>query len=197
MPSRFSPLTHRTLRTACLSLLFALILSNCATAAAPSLSEVKKFDAYRLYYAGAEAAGLPLDQIIGDPNRDGPRSSCCNFIYGTCTAGPSAEGSCAPPLEIQVFSTCRRWFSALSRNRRLYEFRGAKATGGGSGIEGGSPLEIFTDRTTVVIWAENRKTLTTAARQLRDVRAAKPQSHLPPPIPGSLWGKLPCQQKPG
>jgi hypothetical protein len=134
---------------------------------------------------------------VGDPSQDNQRSSCCNFIYGTCELEGEDHPSCAPPIEIQVFSTCRRWFSALSGKRHLYDFRGAKATGGKGGPEGGSPIEVFTGRTTVVIWADNRNILKAAARNLRDVRASKPQLHLPPPVPGSLWGKLACQRKPG
>ena len=107
---------HRILGIACVSLLSGLILGSCAADAAPSLNEVKKFDAYRLYYAGAEVAGLPLEEILGDPSQDNQRSSCCNFIYGTCELEGEDHPSCAPPIEIQVFSTCRRWFSAISGN---------------------------------------------------------------------------------
>jgi hypothetical protein len=187
---------HRILGIACVSLLAGLILGSCAADAAPSLNEVKKFDAYRLYYASAEVAGLQLEEILGDPSQNNQRSAF-NFIYGTCELEGEDHPSCAPPIEIQVFSTCRRWFSAISGKRRIYAFRGAKATGGKGGVEGGSPIEVFTGRTTVVIWAEDRNILKAAAHQLRDVRAAGPQLHLPPPVPGSLSGKLPCQRKPG
>jgi hypothetical protein len=143
----------------------------------------------------AEVAGLQLEEILGDPSHNN-RQSAFNFIYGTCELEGEDHPSCAPPIEIQVFSTCRRWFSAISGKRHLYAFRARRRRGKG-GLEGGSPIEVFTGRTTVVIWAEDRNILKTAARQLRDIRAAGSQLHLPPPISGSLWGKLPCQQKPG
>lgn len=187
---------HRILGIACMSLLSGLILGSCAADAAPSLNEVKKFDAYRLYYAGAEVAGLQLEEILGDASQDNQKSAF-NFIYGTCELEGEDHPSCAPPIEIQVFSTCRRWFSAITGKRHLYAFRGAKATGGKGGIEGGGPIEVFTGRTTVVIWADNRNILKATARNLRDVRVSEPQLHLPPPVPGSLSGKLPCQRKPG
>lgn len=191
---------HRTLGIACMSLLCGLILGSCAAdAAGPSLNEVKKFDAYRLYYAGAEVAGFSLEEILGDPSENNQKSAF-NFIYGTCELEGEDHPSCSPPIEIQVSSTCHRWFSAITGKRHLYDFRGAKATGlkGTPGPRSPSegPIEIFTGRTTVVIWAEDRNILKTAAHQLRDVRAAGPQLHLPPPVPGSLSGKLPCQHKP-
>lgn len=54
-------------------------------------------------------------------------------------------------------------------------------------------VEIFTGRTTITIGGgSDPKMLRAALRQLRDVHQAKP-SRLPPPAPGSLSGKLPCQ----
>jgi hypothetical protein len=58
-------------------------------------------------------------------------------------------------------------------------------------------VEIFTGRTTVVIFATHENVARSTARQLRNVRQAQPPSLLPPPVPGSLRGKLPCQRKPG
>ncbi len=187
---------HRILAIACAIVTCGLILCGCGKEVdRPSLSEVKKFDTYPVYYAGPEVAGLPLEEIIGIPHL---ARSCCTFIYGDCEPPHTWDGGgCAPPVEIQVFSTCDRWASALHQRRFLYDFRGAKAAGGRGGPEGGSPIEVFTGRTTVVVGAESPGLLKTAARQLRSVRATQPQSSLPPPVRGSLWGKLPCQRKPG
>lgn len=191
----------RTFLVVSLSLICGLLISGCGEDG-PTLSEVKEFDAYPLYYAGDEIAGNELDRISGaDDWQDIPdqRSVGFTFFYGTCDStadGPFDDSGCAPPAQIQVSSTCRRWASTFHRRRDLYDFRGAKATGGKGGLEGGSPIEIFTGRTTVVIWSRDRNLLETAARELRHIRAARPQS-LPPPVPGSLWGKLPCQRKPG
>jgi hypothetical protein len=186
----------RSVCVACASLLCGVLLGGCGSDDGPSLSEVKKFDAYPVYYAGAEVAGQPLEEILGDLRQKGQQASCCTFIYGHCDPPPTGEGGCPPPVEIQVSSTCRRWASALHRRRFLYDFRGAKAAGHAqSGIE--DPIEIFTGRTTVVVFSEDQSLAMTAARRLHDVRAARPQPRLPPPVRGSLWGKLPCQVKPG
>jgi hypothetical protein len=209
---------HRTFRVAGLSLLCGFILSGCdaddrGADDPPSLNEVKKFDAYRVYYAGEEVAGLPLEAVTGQVQRGYKRSTVWNFGYGDCDppSGFFAEGGCSLPLQIQNWSTCYRWAGMFTRSQNAYglfdprrakaarnrprpfDFRGAKAARGA----GGSALEIFTGRTTVVIWAHRRKVAKSAARQLLNVRQAQPSAPLPPPAPGSLQGKLPCQGKPG
>lgn len=157
----------------------------------PSFSEVKKFDSYPVYYSGSKVAGLPLTGI--SEGRAG-RWVYWNLSYGDCDppSGFFAEGGCSLPLSVQNWSTCYRWASQLHQNLDLSDFRGAKAIGGA----GGSQQEILTGRTTVVIFAHEQSVANSAARQLRAVGQPRP-APLPPPVPGSLRGKLPCQGKPG
>lgn len=154
----------------------------------PALSEVENFDAYPLYYAGDEIAGNELDDITG---ADG-RQRNVSFFYGTCDPaadGPLGEGGCAPPAEIQVSSICDRHPALYGGGAELFDLRGAKASMSGGG------LEIFTGRTTVVIFGE-RELMRPAIRQLRPVGQDTPASRLPPPVPGALRGGLPCQHSP-
>jgi hypothetical protein len=184
-------------RVACIGFLCGFLLGGCgAEEDAPSLSEVKQFDAHRIYYAGEEVAGLPLEDVEGEERQRAERLRGWNFYYGDCDppSGLFAEGGCEPPLQIHNYPTCRRWASLLSDRSEIVDFRGAKAAGSGDGIE--SPVEIFTGSTTVLIFAGDRNVAEAAARQLRDVRQARP-SRLPPPVVGSLSGDLPCQRKPG
>ena len=191
---------HPAARLAGLSFLCGFLLIGCGAddygADPPNLSEVKKFDAHHVYYAGEEVAGLPLEEIEGEEWQKVERDIGWNFYYGECDppSGLFAEGGCEPPLQIHNYSTCRRWASLLSDKSAMFDFRGATAAGGGDGIE--DPVEVFTGRTTVVIFAGDRSVAKSAARQLRNVRQERP-SRLPPPVPGSLEGKLPCQDKPG
>jgi hypothetical protein len=205
---------HPIVRVACLSLLCGLVLCGCggrkvAPNDSTSLSEVSKFDPYLVYYAGRKVDGLPF---TGISEAKAGQWIYWNFSYGDCNlpSGFFAEGGCSPPLSIQNWSTCYRWANMFARSRNprglfdprkvkaaparhLFDFRGAKATRG----EGGSELEIFTGRTTVVIFAHKRDLAKSVAQQLRGVRQAQTPSLLPPPAPGSLQGKLPCQSKPG
>lgn len=175
----------------CSSLLCGLVFCGYAAAETPSLSEVEAFDGFHVYYAGEEVAGLPLTSISEHPPvRDGDeRSSFWNFGYGDCT--PPPDGGCPVPIAVQSWSTCYRWFNMSHRKRKphLANLRGAKA----SGI-GGRELEIFTGRSTVVIFAYSNSLAMAAARQLRKVGQTETPALLPPPVPGSLGGKLPCQR---
>lgn len=148
-------------------------------------------------------AGLSLEAVVQGwatnrhARQQGRRRIYWSFIYGDCTPPPS-EGGCAPPLEVQVWSACVRSVSPVKvRKHRLYEFRGAKATGGGDGPYEVSPMEIFTGRTTIIVFGGDRSLIKTAARALREVHQTQAAPRLSPPARGSLQHKLPCQRKPG
>jgi len=193
----------RISRAASLSLLCGSILSGCVgdtstsrSRQKPNLREAQKFDAYPIYYAGDEVAGLPFE---GDGGGDWPASQAWRrwtFFYGDCEphprGGPFEGTSCSPPLEIQNWSACDRGAGGLHRKLHLFDFHGAKATGG----TGGSRLEIFTGRTTVVIFARGQNIARAAARRLRDVRPSHRSSRLPPPDPGALGGNCPAGSYP-
>lgn len=87
----------------------------------PDLSEVRKPDDYAIYYAGEEVAGHPLEEVMGKI-----------FIYGRCDPPPTGEygEGCPPPLQIHNYDACD-WPPTFSQGP-LYDFRGAKARGGGT-----------------------------------------------------------------
>lgn len=156
----------------------------------PSLSEIRKFRAYPVYYSGTSVAGNALLEIFGDPSQhEDKRDTAWVLIYGDCDA---EEGGCLPPLSIHSYSTCARW---AGPDARLIDVRGAKATKPFGEIR--PALEIFTGRTTVTIGAESQAVLDSAVQALREVHQKKPSRLLPPPVPGSLSGELPCQDGPG
>lgn len=183
----------------CLSGLYVIALAGCADDAprdaVPSLKEVKEFKGYPVYYAGEELLGRPITEEIGGQEQVKPREQVWFFIYGDCELPSEGEGGCAP-FQIHDYSTCTRWASQLEQapiglNRRapLRPFRGAKARYRRAEHD----IEIFTGRTTITIGGgPDPKMLKAALRHLREVHQAEP-SRLPPPAPGSLSGKLPCQ----
>lgn len=186
---------RRTFGVLAVVLASGLCLSACGEEeeeAPPTLTEIRAFRAYPVYYSGASVAGSSITEILGDPSQyKDKRGTSWFLVYGDCD--PGGEGGCLPPLQIHSYSTCTRWASLLNGSpvgirSRLFDFRGAKATR----MEG-SKLEIFTGRTTVTIGAENRRILNAAVRALREVHQKHPPSSLPPPMPGSLNGDLPCQ----
>ena len=155
--------------------------------ASSNLAEVRSFDAYRVYYAGDELSGFPLTEVIKwDSAGNRGRRASWSFFYGDC------QPPCAPPAEIQNYSTCRRWAGAYPGRPRLFSFRGAKA----AWVPSAGSFEVYTGRTTAVIFGDSRRLMLEAGRLLRTVRQRRPRP-LPPPAKGSLWGRLPCQDKPG
>lgn len=180
------------MRVVLLGLACAFLSCGYAAASAPDLSEVEAFDAYRVYYAGPEVNGIPLEGA-GKSREDeiprlGERSAIWDLSYGTCT--PPPDGGCSLPIDVQNWSTCHRWAAMYSYKLHFFKFRGARAawvpTAGG--------LEIYTGRTTVVIFGYTRRLIMAAARQLRAVGQTEPPSLLPPPAPGTMQGKLHCQR---
>ncbi|HUC08038.1 MAG TPA: hypothetical protein VMR96_08105 [Solirubrobacterales bacterium] len=176
--------------------LLAALPAGCAANDDLTLADAQAFDAYRLYYSGTEAAGLPLEAVVQGwatnrhARQQGQRAIYWTFVYGDCTPPPS-EGGCAPPLQVQVWSACVR---SIGSKRHLYEFRGAKATGVGGRVEV-SPMEISTGRSTIIVFGNDKPLIKAAARELREVHQTQAASRFPPPARGSLEGKLPCQLK--
>ena len=176
-----------------MALACAVLTCAHAAAAAPSFGEVEAFDAYRVYHAGPEVSGLLLEGISESGEREvprlGDRSARWDFGYGDCTPPPS-EGGCNLPLDVQNWSTCLRYPRMYSYRLHIFRFRGTRAawvpTAGG--------LEIYTGRTTVVIFGYTRSLIMAAARQLREVGRQEAPALLPPPARGSMRGKLHCQQ---
>jgi len=179
-----------------------MALGASAIARIPGFDAARAFHRYPVYWAGEEVAGLPLEDIENYSAYEENAPAGWDFSYGSCEPVGADHPSCAPPLEIQVDSTCKRWAAELvPKGAHFIDFRGAEAfwrgglpvAGGGEAEAEAGPLEIFTGRTTVVVFAAERKVAFTAARRLRTVRQARP-SRLPAPVAGSLQGKLPCQQ---
>jgi hypothetical protein len=156
----------------------------------PSLSEIRDFGAYPVYYSGTSVAGNALLEILGDPSQfEDKRDMAWILVYGDCDA---EEGGCLPPLSIHSYSTCARW---ADPDAKFIDIRGAKATKPFGEIR--PALEIFTGRTTVTIGADSQALLDSAVRALREIHQKKPSRLLPPPVPGSLNGELPCQDRSG
>jgi hypothetical protein len=154
------------------------------------LANARHFESYRVYYAGTEVAGQPLEPLGTGVGPDS-RATSWFFIYGHCDADdfPAGEGGCQPPLQIHNYSVCERRPDLADARRRL-EIRGVPVA---ESPEGG--LELTTGATTITIGATERTLALAAVRGLRAVREARP-GPLPAAIPGSLQGTLPCRHIP-
>jgi hypothetical protein len=192
--------------TACVTLAVIAAFAGSAFAGVAGFGAAKSFHKFPVYWAGSKVAGIPLESI-----NHGPRGF--TFFYGSCELRGTDHPSCAPPMQIQVDSTCDRWADELNRPQDLVPLRGAKAHWHpgipleGGGEDEGGPLEIFTGRETITIFVEPyelkhgyglndpEKVAFEAADALRTVHQSGPKP-MAPPVPGSLEGKLACQKPP-
>lgn len=170
----------------------ALMLGGCSSESGSDTSELgeaKSFDDYALYYVGESYDDLSLTFAGLGPGRGEGRWRARSFGYGDCEL-PEGEGGCPLPLEIQNWSICAR-FPAIypGPTAKTKSIRGAKTLRAGGG------LDIYTGRTAVVIFGQGID----KAQVVEDLRRVADDAELdslPPPVPGALEGKLPCQRAP-
>jgi hypothetical protein len=204
-------LPHVSVRTVssavCLAFVVMAALAANAFAGVAGFAAAKAFHRYPVYWAGAKVLGVPLEDIEGHAGFEKHAPSGWSFNYGTCELPETDEPSCALPVEIQVDSTCTRWADELNRPADLVPFRGAIANWRlGAPGPGEHGVEIFTGRVTIVVFVEPfslkqiyhlsdpEKVASQVMDRLRTVHQAGPRP-LPPPVPGSLAGGLPCQKR--
>jgi hypothetical protein len=169
-----------------------LALCGCGGVAAdegPSLTDAKRFRSFPVYYAGEEVAGEPLEEVLGPDAPEDTRANVWVFVYGTCDDFPEGEGGCYPPMQIHNYSVCVR-HPDFAYARRTFKIRGVKVAEDAEGR-----MEFSTGTTTITIGARERAVAIATIRSLRSVHQTRP-GRLPPPIPGSIEGKLPCQHVP-
>jgi hypothetical protein len=100
------------------------------------------------------------------------------FVYGDCEP-PAGEGGCAPPLEVQNWSICRRHPLEIDRlPRRILRMRGVPV------VDYGDDLEVLAGRTDIVLFADEPRTRRAVAALRPTVGPARlndvlPRVHLP------------------
>jgi hypothetical protein len=129
-----------------------------------SLDEAHSFDEFPLYYAGDEIDGLPLVAIV----RRSDTADYVSFVYGDCEP-PTADGGCTPPAEIQIWPATARDAGSYDASHpgtpalERTTVRGRSA----AFVDEGTRLEIYADRSTVVIFSRARERVLAVAATLR------------------------------
>lgn len=153
------------------------------------LEPAKRFDGFRLYYGGDSFEELPLTDVDRDKQFGNPRWV---FIYGDCEPEPDdPEPSCWLPLQVHNHTICDRFPARYPSDLKIFNFHGAKAA---RNPYAGS-FEVYTGRTTVVIFTDGTVNRKAVAEALRPVRAESVPERLRPPAKGSLRGELRCQRR--
>jgi hypothetical protein len=139
------------------------------------------------------------------------RENYVDYIYGECEPEPTpgeqlADGGCSPPLEIQSWPACERSLADYQAAPGIpYPHEQIETLKGGAvkaTFDGGGRIEIYTARSTVVIFGNDPELVDRAAAVLRLDRAQSnvgvpspsetAAAELPPPSLGSMSGELQC-----
>ena len=130
-----------------------------------SLQEARSFDEFPLYYAGEEVDGLPLAAVL----RRDESADYVSFVYGACT--PSPDSGCAPPAEVQVWPSGVRSAGSYDASPGAPVLEPSRIRGRPAAFVGdGMQLELYTEESTIVVFADTRERLLAVARGLRCLR---------------------------
>ena len=89
------------------------------------------------------------------------------FSYGTCVESGD-EGSCAPPMEIQVTSLCNRLPKDLGiRRLSPRRLRGALTSAAEAGADNGPDLSLYVEGATITIYGRSERVDLEAVAALR------------------------------
>ncbi len=130
-----------------------------------SLHEARSFDEFPLYYAGEEVDSLPLAAVL----RRDESADYVSFVYGACT--PSPDSGCAPPAEVQVWPAAVRSAGSYDASPGAPGLEPTRIRGRPAAFVGdGTQLELYTEESTIVVFADTRERLLAVAKGLRCLR---------------------------
>lgn len=165
---------------------------------------------FETFSAGPSVSGLPLTHATRrcDGGPVAGRANYVSYIYGDCEIPKGATG-CQPPLEIQSWPACQRFFAKYSFAGKPPPHRRLPKRGGAVVVELDFALdkriEVYTDSATIAIFAVDRDLAVSAVEGLRPREQGKPPATnggavegdapewLAPPAKGSMKGDLSCQ----
>jgi hypothetical protein len=152
-----------------------------------------EFREYRVFDLGERFRGHPLTAVLRSQDARSKRPTF-SFIYGDCT--PEPDSGCAPPYEVQNYAACSRNLFSYGRGetaQRRRSIRGATAYAFWDD-RFFDRLEIYTGKTTIVIFAPSLAKARRVARSLQsaDGKVAR-ADQLPRPAAGAVEGRLACE----
>ena len=117
---------------------------------------------FEVFSAGPMVAGLPMTDVArrcdaAAPVDEAPANRI-TYFYGDCEIAEGATG-CAPPLQIQTWPACQRNMAGYSFEGKPLPSRELPSSGGAKVVEFifalESRTEVYTDSSTIVIFADD------------------------------------------
>ena len=154
------------------------------------LGPARHFAAFPLYFLGTRYRTYRLTSD-GAPDAAGyQRGHSVAFGYGACKL-PPGEGGCPYPVQVANYALCDEYPAKYGRDRprHLRDVRGLPAAVFPTVERGLDKLELYSDRTTIVIRAPDLHAGLEIAGRLRQVNARSRPSALRPPRGGFDRGR--------
>lgn len=141
--------------------------------------------------------GVVAQTSAGD--RHAIRANFASVFYGACKA--RSDSGCAPPLEIQTWPACERSYGSYAGGRPpRIRIRGTSA----AVFDGGTRIELYTARVTVVVFGDRPSLVRRAASAVvpvaagsrfppRPAAASGAKRRLARPARGAIAGRLACR----
>lgn len=154
-----------------------------------AVEEARESDDFRVFWLGERFRSQELTYAEHGQRRG---HAFFSFGYGDCDPGP--DSGCALPYAVQVYPGCTRNLASYDglEPRRRKPIRGAAVY---EFAEGGffDRLEVYTGRTTVVVWAPTFAKARRVARYLEGINVELGRDDpLGRPARGALRGELRC-----
>lgn len=164
---------------------------------------------FPVYSVGPVFEGLPMTTTYRRCDVPWPeeveRANFVSFIYGSCTPPAGIDvGGCAPPLEVQSWPTCERNLASIQPmpDGQTLQYSQIQVNGApAASFDDGLQVEVFTGRTTVVVFGADAAQVLRAAAAIQAQPSDDPLAFpakassadpLPAPLPGIVEGGIPC-----
>lgn len=118
------------------------------------------------------------------------RANMTTYIYGDCEADDDL--GCAAPVEVQTWPACERSWADYESAAVTDAVHGYTRGVPSVSLDGGRRLELYTGRSTVVIFGDDPAQVLRAASDARVEGQSSPGTKLPEPLTGSIEGTLRC-----
>jgi hypothetical protein len=154
-----------------------------------AVDAAREFREYRVFWLGERFRSHDLTHASRGERKD---RAYFEFIYGDCDPGP--DSGCAPPYQVQVYSACSRNLASYGgpRPERRKPIRGAAVYEFSDGPSF-DMLEVYTGRTTVVVFAPTAAKARRVVRHLEGINVDVGRDDpLGPPARGAVQGKVRC-----
>jgi hypothetical protein len=153
---------------------------------AAHLRSAQRFTGFPLYWDGMRVGKLALTGVYEAPEHMG---EAFTFIYGTCVESGD-EGTCPPPLQVQVTSLCNRLPGQVGVRRLRVRMRGALTSAAEAGADNAGDVSLYVKGATITIYGSGAKLRRQAISLLQGANRLARNATVRKPLPAASRQEL-------